>query len=148
MRGYTAVGLYQPKTNLNVGAVLRAVGCFEAQLVLVEGERYRRAPTDTTQEWKHVPLLHGELRTLVPFDCVPVAVDLVQGARSLHGYTHPERALYVFGPEDGTLGKATLTWCRDVIFIPSRGCLNLAAAVNVVLYDRSKKRAREERALP
>lgn len=147
MRGYAAIGLHQPKTNLNVGSVLRAAGCFDAQLVIVEGERYRRAPTDTTQQYRHLPLLHAVLKESIPFDCVPVAVDLVEGARCLHGYTHPERAFYVFGPEDGTLGKDTLAWCRDVIYVPSRGCLNLAACVNVVLYDRQKKRSREERVL-
>lgn len=147
MRGYAAIGLHWPKTNVNVGSVLRAAGCFDAQLVVVEGERYRRAPTDTTQMYRHIPLLHAPLAQSVPFDCIPIAVDLVEGAACLHSYTHPERAFYIFGPEDGTLGKPITSWCRDVIYIPSHGCLNLAAAVNVVLYDRSKKRAREERLL-
>lgn len=147
MRGYAAIGLLQPKTNINVGSVLRAASCFEAQLVVVQGERYRKAATDTTQHYRHMPLLHGDLRECVPFDCIPVAVDLVSGARSLHSYSHPERAFYIFGPEDGTLGKEITSWCRDVIYVPTRGCLNLAATVNVVLYDRQKKRAREERML-
>jgi tRNA(Leu) C34 or U34 (ribose-2'-O)-methylase TrmL len=145
MRGYAAIGLFHPKTNINVGSVLRAAGCFGAALVVIEGERYSRASTDTTKMYRHIPLLHGELRASVTFDCVPVAVDLVEGAASLHSYTHPERAFYVFGPEDGTLGARVLSWCRDKIYIPTRGCMNLAAAVNVVLYDRDKKRAREER---
>lgn len=147
MRGYAAIGLLQPKSNINVGSALRAAGCFEAQLIVIEGERYRRAPSDTTQQYRHLPLIHGSLRECIPFDCIPVAVDLVEGARCLHSYTHPERAFYIFGPEDGTLGQNILSWCRDTIYIPSAGCLNLAAAVNVVLYDRQKKRAREERLL-
>lgn len=147
MRGYAAIGLFQPKTPGNVGSVLRGAGCFGAQLVIVEGKRYVRSSSDVTQQYRHIPLQHGTLRELVPFDCVPVAVDLVDGALSLHSYTHPERAFYIFGPEDGTLGAAVTGWCRDAIYIPSRLCLNLAAAVNVVLYDRDKKRARDERLL-
>lgn len=147
MRGYAAIGLHQPKTNTNVGSVLRAVGCFEASLVVIEGQRYTRALTDTTKQYLHVPLIHAALRDSIPFDCVPVAVDLLDGAKCLHSYCHPERAFYIFGPEDGTLGKEVTSWCRDVIYIPTRGCLNLAASVNVVLYDRQKKRAREERLL-
>jgi len=147
-RGYAAVGLLQPKCNENVGSVLRAAGCFDVGLVVVEGRRYERARTDTTKMYKHIPLLHTEaLWGCIPFDCVPVAVDLIGGACSLHCYQHPERAFYVFGPEDGTLGRETLSWCRDAIYVPTRGCLNLAATVNVVLYDRQKKRAREERVL-
>jgi len=76
---------------------------------------------------------------LVPFDAVPVAVDLVADAIPLHAYQHPKRAFYVFGPENGTLGKRVLDRCRDRIFIPMNGCSNLAATANVVLYDRAAK---------
>lgn len=146
-RGFAAVGLLNPKTASNVGSVLRAGYAFGVALVAVQGQRYVRASTDTPQAYRHMPLLHGTLRDLVPFDCVPVAVDLVVGARSLHSYTHPQRAFYVFGPEDGTLGADTLKWCCDIIYVPTRGCLNLAACVNVVLYDRSKKMQRQERVM-
>lgn len=145
--GFAAIGLLQPKCNENVGSVLRAVDCYGAQLVIVEGKRYQRARTDTTKAYKHVPLLHGELSKLIPFDCIPVAVDLVANAKSLHSFSHPARAYYVFGPEDGTLGEDTLKWCAEKVYIPMRGCSNLAATVNVVLYDRSKKLARQDRLL-
>jgi tRNA(Leu) C34 or U34 (ribose-2'-O)-methylase TrmL len=147
MRGFAAVGLFHPKTEWNVGGVLRAAQAFDARLVAIEGVRYKRAATDTTRAYKHIPLVHGTLHDLLPYDCVPVAVDLVLNARSLHSYTHPERAFYVFGPEDSTLGVEVLQWCRDVVYIPTRGCLNLAACVNVVLYDRSKKMLRDQRVL-
>jgi len=50
----------------------------------------------------------------------------------------------VLGPEDGSLGAGITSWCRDVVYIPA-GCLNLAAAVNLVLYDRMVKRGEWER---
>lgn len=146
-RGYAAIGFYHPKCLANVGGAFRAAHCYNAKLLLIQGQRYRRASTDTPQAYRHIPLLRGTLKELIPYDCVPVAVDLVPGARSLHSYTHPERAMYIFGPEDSTLGTEILSWCRDVIYIPMQGCSNLAATVNVVLYDRSKKRQREERLL-
>ena len=139
-RGFAAIGLHHPKNSINVGAVLRAAMCYDSAMVAVSGHRYGRASTDTTKGYRHIPLIQTEnLKTAIPFDCVPVAVDLIDGARQLNGYTHPERAFYVFGPEDGTLGKETLSWCRDVIYIPTRFCMNLAATVNVVLYDRLVK---------
>lgn len=146
-RGFAAIGLYYPKNNINVGSVLRAAGAFNAKLLVIEGRRYHSAPTDVTKQARHIPIMHGSLRTSIPFDAVPVAVDLVDGATSLHGYEHPERAFYIFGPEDSTLGKEVLGWCRDTVYIPTTGCLNLAAAVNIILYDRDKKRARNERLL-
>lgn len=140
-RGYAAIGLHMPKTPANVGSVLRAAHCYGAALVVTSGQRYTKAPTDPQAAYRHIPLVQtNDLHEAVPFDCVPVAVDLIEGARPLHLYTHPERAFYVFGPEDGTLGKAVISWCRDTVYVPTRYCMNLAATVNVVLYDRMVKR--------
>ena len=139
-RGFSCIGLDNPKTDVNVGAVLRAAGVFRADMVAISGHRYGRAPTDTMKFYRHLPLLQVEdLHEVIPFDCVPVAVELVDRATPLNEYKHPERAFYVFGAEDATLGERVLSWCRDVVYIPTNGCLNLAACVNVMLYDRLSK---------
>lgn len=137
---YAAIGLSNPKTPANVGGVLRAAGCFGVSLVVTTGQRYTRAPTDVAKAYQSIPLLHvSDLHAAVPFDCVPVAVELTAMSRPLPRYVHPPRAFYVFGPEDNTLPGEILRWCQDVVVIPSNGCLNLAAAVNVLLYDRLAK---------
>ena len=142
-RGFSAVGLHMPKDHNNVGAALRAAGCYDVSLVCVTGRRYYRSRLDTQKAHRHLPLLHGDdLHDMVPFDCVPVAVDLVDDAVSLARFQHPERAFYVFGPEDGTLGDSILSWCRLRVLNPARFCVNLAATVNVVLYDRLAKQER------
>jgi tRNA(Leu) C34 or U34 (ribose-2'-O)-methylase TrmL len=139
-RGFAGVGLHMPKTPANIGSALRAAGCYGAAMVAASGRRYKRAATDTQAAYRHLPLIQcDDLKSLVPFDCVPVAVDLIDGATPLHTYKHPERAFYVFGPEDGTLGRQVTDWCRDVIYVPTSYCMNLAATVNVVLYDRQAK---------
>jgi tRNA(Leu) C34 or U34 (ribose-2'-O)-methylase TrmL len=56
---------------------------------------------------------------------------------------HPERAFYVFGPEDGTLGTRHLSKCVRKIMVPTKFCMNLAATVNVVLYDRLAKQVKQ-----
>lgn len=146
MSGFAAIGLANPKNAINVGATMRAAHAFGAAFVAYTGSRYKRAPTDPTSGHCVLPLIRvgddqTSLRTIIPFDCVPVAVELVEGATWLPTYVHPERAFYVFGAEDATLGRSVLSWCRDVVQIPSAICLNLAAAVNVVLYDRMAKEA-------
>lgn len=144
MRGYAAIGLINPKTPSNVGGVSRAMGCYGAAMLAISGARFKKFPTDTTQQWRHQPVIQcANLRDVIPFDCVPVAVDLIEGARPLHGYVHPERAFYIFGPEDSTIGRETHSWCRDVIYVPTNGCMNLAATVNVILYDRMAKQLRD-----
>ena len=146
-RGYAAIGLYNPKCPANVGGALRAAGCYGASMVAMAGHRFSKAPTDVQKQWRLTPVICTEdLQLVVPYDCVPVAVDLIHGAVSLTDYQHPERAFYVFGPEDGTLGERVTSWCRDVVYVPmAAGCMNLAASVNVVLYDRMAKFASGKR---
>lgn len=144
-RGFAAIGLVNPKNSANVGSVLRAAGCYGAAMVAISGNRPERfmgrLATDTQKAYRHLPVLRIEdVFDAVPYDCIPVAVDLVPGARNLVDFTHPERAFYIFGPEDGTLGKAITDRCKYAVQIPTFYCMNLAACVNVVLYDRLAKR--------
>ncbi len=144
MRGYAAIGLDNPKDRNNVGSVLRAAGNYQASMVATSGKRFGHSLTDTMKAYRHIPFLRvDDLKDIIPHDCVPVAVDLVDGAVSLVDYVHPERAFYIFGAEDATLGERTLSWCRDKVFVPTNKCMNLAATVNVILYDRMAKGLRK-----
>lgn len=141
-RGYSVVALDNPRDPLNIGSALRACGCYESKLMVVGGPRCGkfRQPTDTQRHHRHMPVvLVRDVFDALPFDCVPVAVDIVEEATSLTHYEHPERAFYIFGAENATLGARVLDRCRDKVYVPTRYCMNLAAAVNVVLYDRMAK---------
>jgi tRNA(Leu) C34 or U34 (ribose-2'-O)-methylase TrmL len=111
--------------------------------VFYTGKRYERAVefrTDTKQVHLQLPLIGvDDLQQVIPFGCVPIAIEVHPDAKPLTEYQHPERAFYIFGPEDGSLKKNVTSWCRDIVFIPTHGCMNLAATVNVVLYDRMLK---------
>jgi tRNA(Leu) C34 or U34 (ribose-2'-O)-methylase TrmL len=74
--------------------------------------------------------------SLLPADAVPVAVEMRPNSESLRDFQHPEKAVYVFGPEDGGIPGPTLKLCHRFVVIPTRHCLNLATAVGTVLYDR------------
>jgi len=142
-RRYSCIGLFNPKSPENVGAVMRAAGCYGVNSVFYTGTRYARAQdfvTDTKKVHQDIPLIGiDDLQKIIPLGCTPVAVELVDDARALPDYTHPDRAIYIFGPEDGSLSKEVLAWCEEVVYIPTHGCMNLAATVNVVLYDRLAK---------
>ena len=138
-----SIGLDNPKTPANVGAVMRAAGCFKADAVFYTGERYPRAArfnTDTKDASRGIPLTGVEdLLNCVPAGSKIVCVELVEGATPLPEFQHPDNAFYIFGPEDGTLSQAVVDRADAVVYIPTVGCLNLAATVNVVLYDRQAK---------
>lgn len=147
LRGFAAIGLVNPKTRENVGSVLRAAGCYGAALVVVSGMRpdhyMGRINTDTQKAYRRIPTLRvNDIFEACPYDCVPVAVELLPNARSLIDFHHPERAFYILGPEDGTLGKAITDRCKWTVQVPTTFCMNLAATANVVLYDRLAKQVR------
>lgn len=139
---FASIGLFAPKNPINVGHVLRAAMCYDAKLVVVHGRRVK-ASTDTPAGYANIPVLRVDtavqMREMIPFGAVPVAIEFVAGAIELPEYEHPQKAFYIFGPEDSGLGKQVRSWCRDTIMIPTSHCMNLAATVNVVLYDRMMK---------
>lgn len=146
-RGFAVVALDNPKFPENIGAALRACGCYSVDMFILGGKRPNsssklgRLKTDTQKAWRHIPcIITDDLFDVMPYDCVPIAVDMVDGAVELPGYVHPERACYIFGAEDATLGKRVLDRCRDIVVVPTVFCMNLAACVNVILYDRMAKR--------
>lgn len=142
-RGYAAIGLFKPKTKANVGAVLRAADVYGASMVAIEGARGDaiRIGTNVTKAHRRIPTFTPEnLMDVRPFDCQLVVIDLIEGATPLPEFKHPERAMYVFGPEDGTLGHRHTSIAQHVVYVPGHCCMNLAASVNVILYDRMVKR--------
>lgn len=70
----------------------------------------------------------------------PVAVEFRDNSEDLVNFIHPENAVYVFGPEDGSIDQGTLRNCHRFVKIPTKHCTNLSAAVYLVLYDRLLKK--------
>jgi tRNA(Leu) C34 or U34 (ribose-2'-O)-methylase TrmL len=145
-----AVALIDPKYPHNVGAALRACSCWGVGQLWWTGDRVtldvprgERLPREERMKGYRSVAMARDDRV---FDCfepgsvTPVAVELRPQAESLVEFEHPEDALYVFGPEDGGLPKPVRLLCHRFVVIPTHHCLNLAAAVNVVLYDRRLKR--------
>jgi tRNA(Leu) C34 or U34 (ribose-2'-O)-methylase TrmL len=138
-----SIGLINPKSPSNVGSVMRAAGCFQADEVFYTGHRYATAArfnTDTQNAASSISL-HGVdcLLEQVDAETAIICIELVEGASSLCEFEHPDKVLYIFGPEDGTLKQELIDKADAVLYIPTRGCLNLAMTVNIVLYDRQTK---------
>lgn len=145
-----AVALVNPKFPHNVGAAVRAASCygisqvwFTGGRVELDGSKGRRIPREERMRgYQDVQIRHCDYFFDAFTAAVPVAVELRDGSESLIDFDHPHRAVYVFGPEDGSLSRSTLGQCHRFLTIPTRHCTNLAAAVYTVLYDRHAKRVR------
>ncbi len=139
--------LQDPKHPHNVGGALRACAAFGATQLYWTGERVafnaKHLPSEERRRRSQQSVLFAldqdAVRRLACQGFTPVGVELKPDAENLLFFEHPEKAAYVFGPEDGSLSKEVRELCHRFVFIPTHYCLNLAAAVNVVLYDRRVK---------
>lgn len=140
---HTIIGLINPKSPENVGSVMRAAGCYQADGVKYTGQRYERAvklATDTKSARHTIPLIGVDsLLDDLPSETKIVCVELAEGATPLPQFQHPKKAIYIFGPEDGSINQKIANKADHVVYVPTVGCMNLAATVNVLLYDRLAK---------
>lgn len=144
MRGFACIGLHRPKTPENIGGVLRAAHCYGVSQVNIAGARASDMdnPTNTPKTHRHTPVfIVDDVLSYTPCGAKVVAVEIAANAIPLPAFTHPERAIYIFGPEDGSLTAEQIERADHAVYIPTRNCMNLAATVNVVLYDRLFKRS-------
>ena len=137
--------LINPKFLHNIAGAIRSCSCFGVTQLYWTGSRvdpskFDRLPREERMKGYAAVSWRNEQR---PFDLIgdatPVCIEIHSGAISVAHFNHPENCFYVFGPEDGGVPQVIRKLCHLFVYIPSRHCLNLAAATNVILYDRSIK---------
>lgn len=130
---------------------MRAAGNYNVDSIVYTGSRYERAtrsnpdtPNLSRKVGQNVTVSQvNNLIDAVDKDTRIICIELVENAIALPQYQHPEKALYIFGPEDGNIEQKIIDQADDVVYIPTTGCMNLAATVNVVLYDRLAKSSKK-----
>lgn len=148
------IALTNPKYPHNVGAAIRACSCWGVEKLVWSGKRvphpdewseselqdYRIPREERMKGYKSVELIRSDrFKDLITDDIVPVAIELIPDTENLFDFVHPENAMYIFGPEDGGLTSNILQHCHRFIRIPTRHCLNLGCAINVVLSHRAQQ---------
>jgi tRNA(Leu) C34 or U34 (ribose-2'-O)-methylase TrmL len=146
-RGYWGIGIVNGKFSVNAGQLLRSGLCFGANFLFTVGCRFSKQPTDTTNAEKHIPLFEfSDIEDMLkhrPNGCVPICIEIKPWAIGLQNFSHPERAMYILGQEDGDLPDE-LCILFSTIKIPTAYCLNVAIAGSIVMYDRIMKRCSQE----
>jgi tRNA(Leu) C34 or U34 (ribose-2'-O)-methylase TrmL len=154
-----AIILINPKYDYNVGGAMRSCSCWDVHQLWWTGNRVRFEPTSSGKKTNKKRLPREERMkgykgvTLHQYDypfeqfegVTTVALELVPGAEPLPMFEHPENAVYVFGPEDGSIDPMTKKHCHRFVSIPAHHCTNLSLAVGLVLYDRFTKLNKEAR---
>lgn len=146
-----SVILNSPKYPHNVGQAIRIASCYGVPQVwmtgtrvdIVGGDGFRLPREERMRGYADVQLIQyeGALDAFIADGATPVAVEMRPNAERLPDFQHPPGAVYLFGPEDGSLPGSVLKRCHRFVVIPTMHCLNLASAVATVLYDRKAKGA-------
>lgn len=147
--------LTNPKYPHNVGAAIRACSCWGIKKLVWSGKRvphpdewaeselheFRIPREERMKGYKNVELIKSErFKDIIQESgCIPIAIELVEGAENLFDFKHPDKPMYIFGPEDGSIPSTILQHCYRFVSIPTKHCLNLGCAINVVLGHRANQ---------
>ena len=141
-RGYFAIGIYQPKFEINVGTLWRTANLYCASMLFTIGKRYTPNKSDKMSSDKHIPLVHfnniEHFLEANPLNIPIIGIEMDQRARVLHKFNHPESAWYLLGAEDDGLPKEVINELDHVVQIPTLKdySMNVSVAGSIVLYDR------------
>lgn len=142
-QGYFAIGIFNPKTDHNIGTLWRTAYILGAAYIFTVGKRYKKQASDVTRTWARIPYFHydtlEDLLENIPYDCHLIGVELTPDAIWLNDLDHPKRAIYLLGSEDQGLPEAVLNRCQKVVKLPGNSSLNVAVTGSIVIYDRATK---------
>lgn len=139
-RGYFEIGIYNGKTEYNLGTLWRSAYQLGAAGIFTIGTRYKKQSSDTTKTWRHIPFRQYEnfkhFLSCRPYDCTLVGIET--GRRELSFFSHPHHAVYLLGAEDGGLPKEMIKECNALISVQfiRKESYNVAVAGSIVMYHR------------
>ena len=140
MRGFYGIGIFHSKKEENIGILWRSAYTYGASYIFTVGRRYKKQSSDTTQAWKHIPLIHysdwEDFMAHIPYEAQIIGIEME--GWPLEKFTHPERAIYLLGAEDHGLTPEVIEKCHKTVCVETPRCisLNVAIAGSMVMYDR------------
>lgn len=140
-RGFFGIGVEGISKPMNVGNLLRSAHAFGASFFFTVAPAVDvrgMGASDTSDAFGHLPFYSFEKPAdlLLPAKTSLVAVELLPDAVDLPSFRHPQRAVYVLGPEGGNVSSDMLARCDHAIKIPMKFCINVGVAGALVMYDR------------
>lgn len=141
--GYFGIGIEDLISEENLGTLWRSAYLLGASFIFTIGKKYREQASDTTKSYRNIPLFQHDtfedFYASMPKSCKLVGIEIDDKATNIVDYEHFQSAIYLLGSEGNGLKPSTIEQCHDLIYIPSSGCLNVAATGSIVLYDRILK---------
>jgi len=144
-RGFYGIGIYHPKTSVNIGTLWRSAHIFGASFIFTIGKRYQKQASDTMCSPRHIPLYNylsfEEFKDNLPYLAQLICVEINQKSKPLRTFKHPHQAVYLLGAEDYGIPEKILIQ-SIVIQIESHEsyCLNVSTSGSIIMYDRFIKK--------
>ena len=140
MSGYFEIGIYNGKTEINIGTLWRSAYQLGASGIFTIGKRYSKEHSDTTKSFRHIPMRHYEdfqqFKQFIPTNAVLVGIEM--GGSVLSNFAHPKSCIYLLGAEDYGLPQEILSECNIIVSLEAINQLsyNVAVAGSLVMYHR------------
>lgn len=142
-QGYCAIGVYQGKTEHNIGTLWRSAYILGASYIFTIEKKYKKQSSDVLRTWARIPLFHhktfADFLNNIPYDCRLVAIEITDDAEELDSFVHPKRAIYLLGSENNGLPESVLEKCHYVVRLKGNSSLNVGVTGSIVLHDRCAK---------
>lgn len=134
------IGVYQPRSDINIGTLWRSAFQLGAQGIFTIGRPYRHQTADTANTPFQIPLrcypTLEEFLQARPVGTVLIGVEI--GGEPLASFQHPKRSIYLLGAEDSGLGARVQAICNRIVSIESvrAPSYNVAVAGSILMYHR------------
>lgn len=140
---FFGIGVYQPKTNHNIGTLWRTAFILGAQFIFIVDGKYKDQSSDTQKTWSKIPFFKfkdfDHLYASLPHSSQLVGIEMDSNSQAIQQFDHPARGVYLLGAEDNGLPQKVLDRCHHLIQLPGEHSLNVAVSGAIVMYDRISK---------
>ncbi len=142
---FFGIGVYQPKTEHNIGSLWRTAYTLGAQFIFIIDGKYKPQQSDTQKSWSKIPFYRYDdfdhFYKSLPYSTQLVGIEMDEKSVPITTFAHPKRAAYLLGAEDNGLPTKVIDRCHHRIQLPGKTSLNVAVSGSLVIYDRIQKRA-------
>lgn len=140
---FFGIGVYQPKTEHNIGSLWRSALILGAKFIFIVDGKYKGQTSDTLKTWSKIPLFKYDdfdhLYKSLPHSTQLVGVEMSENSIPITNFVHPHRAAYLLGAENNGLPDKVLSRCHALVKLPGEISLNVAVCGGIVMYDRLSK---------
>ena len=140
---FFGIGIYQPKTEHNIGTLWRSAYILGASFIFIIDGKYVHQMSDTSKAWSKIPFFKyvdfDHFYKSLPHSTQLVGVELSDNAIPIKSFKHPPRASYLLGSEDNGLPFEVIKRCHKLVQLPGKTSLNVSVSGSIIMFDRINK---------